>query len=266
MYFVSSNEPKKREFPIGGTPGNALWTPASTDAGVQKMNLLWSVLIFLLNFFFLDRDPKKCARYHGDKHLNKMILEYAQIASTCFWIVGHQHDTLYKPTHKRHPIVLWASKSLANVKAVIELGLALGEERNQRLVIARKLGKKWLPEHSSVKVLEFMKNNLPPSSAFEYEDMWMDPPLCMPACLHGKGIDVVDCYRLFYCGHKVDVTGIKWDPYVEPPYFYQEYKRRISEMPEVVKDIESEQSKKAKVSKKKRKISDPSLGDGSESK
>lgn len=35
-----------------------------------------------LNFFFLDRDVEICASYHGDKHLNKMQLEYAQIAST----------------------------------------------------------------------------------------------------------------------------------------------------------------------------------------
>ena len=35
-----------------------------------------------MNIFYLDKDPKTCAQYHCDKHVVKMILEYAQLLST----------------------------------------------------------------------------------------------------------------------------------------------------------------------------------------
>ena len=35
-----------------------------------------------MNIFYLDHDPKICATYHNDKHVVKMIIEYAQLLST----------------------------------------------------------------------------------------------------------------------------------------------------------------------------------------
>lgn len=35
-----------------------------------------------MNIFYLDQDPKLCAQYHCDKHVVKMITEYAQIMCT----------------------------------------------------------------------------------------------------------------------------------------------------------------------------------------
>ena len=35
-----------------------------------------------MNIFVLDDDIEKCARYHCDKHVVKMILESAQMLST----------------------------------------------------------------------------------------------------------------------------------------------------------------------------------------
>ena len=35
-----------------------------------------------MNIFYLDKNPKICAMYHNDKHVVKMILEYAQLLST----------------------------------------------------------------------------------------------------------------------------------------------------------------------------------------
>lgn len=217
------------------------------------MNFLLSVLLFLLNFFFLDRDPKKCARFHGDKHIHKMILEYAQIGSTVFWIVGRHHDGLYKPTHKNHPIVVWASKSLAHLRAIIDLGIALSEERSQRLITAHKMGKKWSTQHASTGILLFMKNNLPPPSAFKDGDAWIDPPLCMPQCLHNKGKDVVDCYRLYYCGYKTEVTNLKWEPFVSNPFFLDDCKLRISTMTDVLNDIQLQVQKAKKPVKRIKK-------------
>jgi hypothetical protein len=65
-----------------------------------------------MNIFVLDNDVAKCAEYHCDKHVVKMILESAQILSTVCRQSGL--DVGYKPTHSHHPCTIWASESLDN--------------------------------------------------------------------------------------------------------------------------------------------------------
>ena len=36
-----------------------------------------------MNIFYLDEKPQSCAELHCDKHVVKMIIEYAQLLSTC---------------------------------------------------------------------------------------------------------------------------------------------------------------------------------------
>ena len=40
-----------------------------------------------MNIFYLDNDPKVCAEMHCDKHVVKMIIEYAQLMSTAHRIL-----------------------------------------------------------------------------------------------------------------------------------------------------------------------------------
>jgi hypothetical protein len=61
-----------------------------------------------MNIFLLDSNIKKCAQYHCDKHVVKMILESAQILSTVLRLNGV--DQGYKTTHANHPCTLWAGK------------------------------------------------------------------------------------------------------------------------------------------------------------
>lgn len=246
----------------------SFFTPSALAEGVifkkkQMVFLLIHMLLYLLNFFFLDRDPKKCAKYHGDKHLNKMQLEYTQIVSTAWWIIATRNNLLdspvfykvreiiYKPTHTKHPVVLWAAKSQAHMMAIINVGLALAEEKKTRSIVAKRHGKKWSTEHKSTPILEFIRDNLPSIHLFELGDAWIDPPACMPKCVQDSSLDVVECYRLFYSAHKVEITGLQWLPYVEEPDFLVNCRKRISLMPEVVADIANEQHapKKRKVKK-----------------
>ena len=37
-----------------------------------------------MNIFHLDKNPIKCAEYHCDKHVVKMILETSQMLSTAY--------------------------------------------------------------------------------------------------------------------------------------------------------------------------------------
>lgn len=39
-----------------------------------------------MNLFYLDKNLDKCAEYHVDKHVNKMILEAAQLLCTAIWV------------------------------------------------------------------------------------------------------------------------------------------------------------------------------------
>jgi hypothetical protein len=89
-----------------------------------------------MNIFFLDADPAIAAAYHCDKHVSKMIVEYAQLLSTAHRMLdGHASigvsksgrkqmqwahpiedfdDLLYKVTHANHPSALWVRESASN--------------------------------------------------------------------------------------------------------------------------------------------------------
>lgn len=185
------------------------------------------LLLMLLNFFFLDRDAKRCAHYHGDKHLNKMQVEYAQMASTACWLIGKgSAEHMYKATHTHHPMVRWCAQSQAHLAFVIEVGLELAREKVERAVIALRHKKKWKTTHVSTPVLQYIKDHMPPEDAFPLGSMWMDPPACMPEEIRNKGRNIIECYHLYYA-HKVDTINLKWEPYVEEPYFINEYRKRL---------------------------------------
>lgn len=78
-----------------------------------------------MNIFVLDEDPVLAAQYHCDKHVNKMILESAQMLST---VVGAG----YKPTHQSHPCTLWVAESRSNAMWLVQLCEALNEEAAKR--------------------------------------------------------------------------------------------------------------------------------------
>jgi hypothetical protein len=85
-----------------------------------------------MNIFILDKDPKKAASYHCDKHVVKMILESAQIVSTVFRFYNQDLIYLYKATHVNHPCVVWARQSAENFKWLIDLGYCLCKEYTKR--------------------------------------------------------------------------------------------------------------------------------------
>ena len=98
-----------------------------------------------MNIFILDRNPEKCARYHCDKHVVKMVLESAQILCSVLHMRGE--DAPYRPTHISHPCVKWANSSLSNFSWLVELAIQLNEEykfRYEKLV-----------NHKSIEVVIF---------------------------------------------------------------------------------------------------------------
>ena len=65
-----------------------------------------------MNIFVLDKNLELNARYHVDRHVVKMITEYAQLLSGAVRLSGI--DAGYKLTHKNHPCSIWVRESLDN--------------------------------------------------------------------------------------------------------------------------------------------------------
>lgn len=79
-----------------------------------------------MNIFYLDSNVKKCAQYHCDSHVVKMILESTQILCTVLHQCGISAP--YRPTHKQHPCVIWAGQSLHNWRWLKILTAELNKE------------------------------------------------------------------------------------------------------------------------------------------
>ena len=88
-----------------------------------------------MNIFYLHEDPVQNAKWHIDKHIVKMPIEYAQLMSTAHRMLdGHMYigrtangrrikrwklqderdDILYKASHVNHPSAVWVRESIEN--------------------------------------------------------------------------------------------------------------------------------------------------------
>lgn len=140
-----------------------------------------------MNIFFLDYNTKKCAEYHCDKHVVKMILETAQLLCGVHHTTNQVSDEVpYKLSHKNHPCAIWARESLSNYLYLCDLGLELCKEYTYRY------GKR----HKSQQVIEWCMINKPQIPDIDFTT----PPKAMPD--EYKVIDVVESYRNYYMGAK----------------------------------------------------------------
>ena len=168
-----------------------------------------------MNIFYLDKDMNKCAQYHCDKHVVKMILEYSQLLSTAhrvldgdmieekinnrkrkrFVLSNKLFDTaLYKATHINHPSNVWVRTNKNNYLYLYNLLCRLLEEYTIRY------GK----QHSCERLLIYLQN-LP--NNINNEDKFSDPPQCMPDDCKVEN-DSVLAYRNYYKKHKINFA--KW--------------------------------------------------------
>ena len=138
-----------------------------------------------MNIFVLDTDIQKCAEYHADQHVGKMILESTQMLCTVLYKNGVKAP--YKPTHTRHPCTLWAGKSLSNWKWLQSLAASLNKEYKYRFEHSK--------DHSSAVVAE----NLPDPPV---EDLGLTEfAQAMPEAYKVPG-NAVKAYRNFYNAEK----------------------------------------------------------------
>ena len=142
-----------------------------------------------MNIFYLDHNPDECARMHADKHVVKMILEYAQLLSTAHRVLDGEEkielnargarmrrwyhpdpdmDTnLYKSTHVNHPSAVWVRQSVLHYKWLTQLWLALMLEYKYRY------GK----HHATEKLIPYLliePKNIPQTLVFNQPTPAMD--------------------------------------------------------------------------------------------
>lgn len=145
----------------------------------------------IVNIFILDKNIKKCAKYHCDQHVVKMILESVQILCTALNKKGFK--TPYKSTHVKHPCVLWAETSYDNFLWLQELSIELNNEYIYRF--------QKTSDHKSISVLnEIAEYTYPRTGLTEFAQ-------AMPEKYRVPG-NPVKAYRQFYLGEKMAFA--KW--------------------------------------------------------
>jgi hypothetical protein len=166
-----------------------------------------------MNIFYLDHDVKTCATYHNDKHVVKMILEYAQLLSTAHrmldgkeyidassgrrikrWRLGDENmeNILYKASHINHPSAIWVRQSNNNYNWLMCLLQDLLQEYTYRY------GK----IHATDRLVYWLRK--PPANI--PVGYFTQPTPAMPD--EYKVPDSVQSYRNYYVGAKK--TMAKW--------------------------------------------------------
>lgn len=112
-----------------------------------------------MNIFATHIEPSQCALEHCNTHVNKMLVEYAQLMSMAHDHWGTWHDGMYRTnkSHMKHPSTLWCAKSKDNYRWLYDVWFNLADMYWRR---TNKEHASWykLGEHLRIGGLEY---NLP---------------------------------------------------------------------------------------------------------
>lgn len=166
--------------------------------------------LYDMNIFFLSMSIMRCAKYHFDKHVVKMIIEYCQLLSTAWHILDSElaakhldNQLIYRKTHMNHPCAVWCRQHINNYNYVARLGLQLCREWRYRY------GHPDTRLHGSEIKLLFLYKNPPPSISILYisktshnpKSLSTPLPQAMPDSCRSKKSTVhgsVRAYRRYY--------------------------------------------------------------------
>ncbi len=156
-----------------------------------------------MNIFYLSHKPSRCARWHCDKHVVKMILETAQLLYTAHWVLaalaGRLPDLSTAPRlkgseqrgyksirNKNHPCAIWTRESREHYFWLCQLGLALCAEHQHRFQPKEP--------HACFGHLLWLTEN-PPAELVG--DGWRPPAQAMPEEFRRPKSSIV-AYRVYY--------------------------------------------------------------------
>jgi hypothetical protein len=177
-----------------------------------------------MNIFYLDPNPRTCAEMHNDKHVVKMILEYAQLLSTAHrvldgdvivglsktgrkqtrYVLPDSRDALlYSATHLNHPSAVWARKSNLNYDWLYVMFVELMNEYTYRY------GKVHATDRLKL-ALSRAPSNIPKGE-------FTPPTPAMPD--EFKVSDVAESYHKYYIGSKRVMS--RWTDRPMPKWFFE---------------------------------------------
>lgn len=193
-----------------------------------------------MQIFALDINPTVAARQHCDKHVVKMILEYAQLLSVAHRVLDGERIVLVKPnskkqtlmllpgekavlneagtkyiidkpklyrtTHVSHPCAVWARGNAENYMWLFKLLEACLMEYERRYNRVHLVKRKKLPE-----LLVTPPKNIPHGKMTPF-------PLAMPD-VYKVSHDPIISYQAFYIGDKASFA--KWTDTELPKWFEQ---------------------------------------------
>ena len=158
-----------------------------------------------MNIFYLDRDLTKCAQAHCDKHVNKMILEGAQLLASAHHMTNPDAvhiPELYRLTHKNHPDAIWVRSSINHYLYLMDLMEALNEECQYRY------------EHGKIHV------SLAKAQSWPFPNLpdvkFVEPP----KCVHDDWKQVPDTVEAYRCYYRREKRDIAYWTKREPPTWY----------------------------------------------
>ena len=165
-----------------------------------------------MNIFALDNCPSKSVQYMHDVHVNKMLLETAQLLSTAhrvldgeLWydksknnrnikrwrLTDDREEFLYKATHVNHPSNIWVRETKANYYWTLQHFIALCNEFKHRFTKRHETDRKL----KQLRAIAAPKNinrshELTPFAIAIKDTQW-----------HRE--DPVEAYRAYYRGEKL---------------------------------------------------------------
>lgn len=180
-----------------------------------------------MNIFVLDSDPKLCAQYHNDKHVVKMITEYAQILSTAFYDCKDISDdtlipnVLYKQTHKNHRCVQWAANNLNNYLWLHNLSCELIEEYHFRF------GENPNKFIRAKEINDFIYEFIPNKNRIEPKEFVVADGLCTPLPL--SPTTAIHAYHKYYIKDKEHLAT--WRKRGIPFWYFSNYIHIVNNTP-----------------------------------
>jgi hypothetical protein len=170
-----------------------------------------------MNIFVLDKDPVAAAQSMCNLHINKMVLESAQMLTNCFLNNDLEtapqtySGTVRKYSHWNHPSSVWTRDTSGNMLWLLEHTIALEQER---------LFRGYNP-HFVSSFIEWVSNNH--GKAQVSTGNLTEFPIAISAaqnCRHHPAFEsssVVEKYRLYYICDKAAFA--KWTRREVPEWF-----------------------------------------------
>lgn len=173
-----------------------------------------------MNIFATDINPRTAARNLCDKHINKMIVESAQMLANGFALdrmaqgdcPRNQKGEPRSHGYSKHPCTLWCYETRGNMEWLVEHALEMGRERQYR----------WSdkPEHFSIRFIQWCGDNLHDSLASK--GGLKDFAIAISDTMNCRKVDgfddlsSIEKYRFYY---RMDKPFVKWTKRKKPSWF-----------------------------------------------